>query len=109
MASANPAQWTLFDKVAFGGLGYGSFCLPTNFFIIIITCLFPPMGQMLNIIGDSITPNPPFFTWNVIKLLFTPDSISSIIYSFILTSFFYIPGLVFVLSNIANADIHPKH
>ena len=23
------AKWTLFDKVMYGGLGYGAFCLPT--------------------------------------------------------------------------------
>ena len=24
-------DWTLFDKVMYGGLGYGTFCLPTDF------------------------------------------------------------------------------
>ena len=32
----NLAQWSLFDKVMYGGLGYGAFCLPTNFFKIMI-------------------------------------------------------------------------
>ena len=27
-------QWTLYDKITFGGLGYGAFVLPSNFFII---------------------------------------------------------------------------
>ena len=31
----NLKKWTLFDKVMYGGLGYGAFCLPTNFFKII--------------------------------------------------------------------------
>ena len=27
-------NWTLFDRLMYGGLGYGAFCLPTNFFKI---------------------------------------------------------------------------
>ena len=34
--SIDPSKWTLYDKVLYGGLGYGAFCLPTDFFKVII-------------------------------------------------------------------------
>ena len=49
-------NWTLFDKVMYGGLGYGTFNLPSNFFVVIITCIFPPLGQIINTLGTTISP-----------------------------------------------------
>ena len=100
----NANDWTLYDKITYGGLGYGAFSLPSNFFIIIATCIFPPLGQLINILGDSIIDYPPFFTMSALKKLVTPDNIISIIYSFILTSLFYVPGLVYVLGNIIDSE-----
>lgn len=101
-------NWTLFDKVVYGGLGYGSFTLPANFFKLIIAICFPPLGQIVNIIGDSIVEYPPFITFNALKLLLEQENITKIIYSFILTTLFYIPGLVYVLGNIAETDKIPS-
>ena len=104
-------NWTLFDKITYGGLGYGVFNLPSNFFIIILTCVFPPLGQIIHILGNTILPDYPFFTWDCLKIIFKPSpdvyttsNFMKIIYSFILTSMFYIPGLTYVLENIANFD-----
>jgi len=97
-------QWTLFDKIMYGGLGYGVFSLPSNFFVIIITCLFPPLGQIILNLEDTVLTEPPYLTWNALKKLLEPDNIRQIIYSFLLTSLFYIPGLVYVLGNIVESD-----
>ena len=98
------AKWTLADKILYGGLGYGAFTLPSNFLIIIITTLFPPLGQLINIMVSTITENPPFFTWDTLKVIFTPINLTKLIYSFLLTTLFYIPGLVYVLDNIVEGD-----
>ena len=100
----NANDWTLFDKVTYGGLGYGAFVLPSNFFIIIITCIFPPLGQIINILGNTIISTPPFFTLECLKLMVLPVNIMKIINSVLLTSLFYIPGLVYVLGNIVDDD-----
>ena len=107
----NMAQWTLFDKVMYGGLGYGAFVLPSNFFLIIITCIFPPLGQIINVLGSTIISIPPFFTWESLKVVFEPSSdpnetsnITKIIYSFLFTCLFYVPGLFYVLGNISDSE-----
>jgi len=105
------SNWTLYDKVTYGGLGYGSFSLPQNFFVIIITCIFPPLGQIITTLGDTITQDPPFFTWDCLNAIFKTESdinknsnFTKIIYSFLLTCLFYVPGLVYVLGNIVESD-----
>jgi uncharacterized membrane protein YqaE (UPF0057 family) len=102
--NVNADTWTLFDKIQYGGLGYGAFALPSNFFNLIIAICFPPLGQVINIIGDKISDLPPFITLDAIKMLLQPENISQVIYSFILTALFYIPGLVYVLGNIAESE-----
>lgn len=94
----NADDWTLFDKIMYGGLGYGAFCLPTNFFKIIFTVIFPPLGEVINIVADYILDEFPYVTWKTVKILF--ENLNRIIYSFVLTSMFYIPGLIYTLSNI---------
>ena len=100
----NADDWTLFDKITYGGLGYGAFSLPSNFFIIIVTCIFPPLGQIVNILGDTIVSYPPFFTIDALRNMVLPDNITKIIYSILLTTLFYIPGLVYVLGNIMDSE-----
>ena len=109
-------DWTLADKITYGGLGYGAFTLPSNFFLIILTCIFPPLGQIINILGTTIISIPPFLTWDSLKVILSPSTdknISSnftkIIYSFLLTCLFYVPGLCYVLGNIAESDNMPTH
>ena len=100
----NANDWTLYDKVTYGGLGYGAFALPSNFFIIIATCIFPPLGQIITVLGNTIIPTPPFFTMDALRNLVLPDNFMSIIKSFLLTSLFYVPGLVYVLGNIVDKE-----
>lgn len=97
-AKIDANDWTLFDKLMYGGLGYGAFCLPTNFFKIVFTVIFPPLGEILNIIADGLINEFPYVTWGTLKRLF--NSLDTIIYSFLLTSMFYIPGLIYTLGNI---------
>ena len=107
----NANDWTLYDKITYGGLGYGAFTLPSNFFLIIITCIFPPLGQIINILGKTITSTPPFLTWDSLAVVFKPSNeeyatsnFTKIIYSFLFTCLFYVPGLCYVLGNIAESD-----
>ena len=97
-------DWTLYDKITYGGLGYGAFTLPANMFIIIVTCIFPPLGQIITILGTTISDSPPYFTMDSLKLLIDYDNIKTIMYSFLLTSLFYIPGLVYVLGNVVDSQ-----
>ena len=87
-------NYTLYDKFIYGGLGYGTFCLPTNLFRIIFTVIFPPLGVFMGYIINTF----PFVDFP--KLI---KNIDKIIYSFILTMLFYIPGLIYSLS-IINFD-----
>lgn len=91
-------NWTLFDRLMYGGLGYGAFCLPTNFFKIIFTVIFPPLGEILNVVSDFISEEFPYITWKTLKAVI--NNLDRIIYSFILTSMFYVPGLIYSLGNI---------
>jgi len=97
-----PEQWTLFDKVMYGGLSYGPFCLPTDFFKVIVAIIFPPLGEVINIVEDTVSDSFPWITWDSLKALFTHKSIKIIVYSFLLTTLFYVPGLVYTLTNIVN-------
>ena len=91
-------EWTLFDRLVYGGLGYGAFCLPTNFFKILFTVLYPPLGEILNIVSDFIVEDFPYISWETLKAVM--NNLDRIIYSFILTSMFYVPGLIFTLGHI---------
>jgi len=91
-------NWTLFDRLMYGGLGYGAFCLPTNFFKIVFTVIFPPLGEVLNVVSDFISNDFPYITWKTLKAVM--NNLDRIIYSFILTSMFYVPGLIYTLGNI---------
>ena len=100
----NAEQWTLFDKVMYGGLGYGAFCLPTDFFKVIIAIMFPPLGEVINIVEDTVNTSFPYINWKSIKKLCEYTSINTIVYSFLLTTLFYFPGLVYTLTNIVNKE-----
>ena len=100
----NAENWTLFDKVMYGGLGYGAFCLPTDFFKVIIAIMFPPLGEIINIVEDTINTSFPYINLKSIKKLFEYTNLNTIIYSFLLTTLFYFPGLVYTLTNIVNKE-----
>jgi uncharacterized membrane protein YqaE (UPF0057 family) len=97
-------QWTLFDKVMYGGLGYGSFCLPNDFFKVIVAILFPPLGELINIVEDTVSYSFPYFTWDTLIMLCSYNAITHLVYSLMLTTLFYIPGLVYTLTNIVNKE-----
>lgn len=96
----NVNKWTLFDKLMYGGLGYGAFCFPTDFFKVIIAILFPPLGEVLNILDDTITADFPYVSWECIKKLCEYENMKRLVYSFVLTALFYVPGLVYTLTGI---------
>ena len=97
-------QWTLFDKIMYGGLGYGSFCLPSDFFKVIIAIIFPPMGELINIVENTVSYTFPYFTWDTLVMLCSYNAITHLVYSLVLTTLFYIPGLVYTLTNIVNKE-----
>lgn len=87
-------EYTLFDKILYGGLGYGYFCLPSNLLRIIFTVIFPP----ITVIMKFVIAEFPYIDFK--KLIM---GIDELIYSVLLTMFFYIPGLIYSLS-IINCD-----
>ena len=89
--------YDLFDRCLYGGLGHGIIVFPTNIFKIIFTVIFPPIGALINTIEHLVLDKFPFITWDVIITILT--NLNKIIYSYILTSLFYIPGLVYTLSH----------
>lgn len=84
-------NYTLWDRFLYGGLGYSMIALPTNIFRIIGTVLFPPLG----VIMQYITTSFPYL--DIVKII---ENIDEIIYVAILTTFFYVPGLIYSLSLI---------
>tara|TARA_B100000029_G_scaffold485377_1_gene538633 strand:+ start:664 stop:981 length:318 start_codon:yes stop_codon:yes gene_type:complete len=89
-------DWTLFDRFMYGGLGYGNFCLPTNIFRIIATVIFPPLGTLIKHL--KIDTDFPWITGKTIMSII--ENIDDIIYTTILTALFYIPGLIYALSDL---------
>lgn len=71
---------SLFDKVLDGGIGYGSICFPPETGNYILLILFPPLYVFVQ-------------QWNS-----GFDRIDRILVNFLLTSFFYFPGLLHALS-----------
>ena len=102
-------QWTLFDKIMYGGLGYGAFCLPSDFFKVIISIIFPPIGELINIIEDTVSNEFPYFNWDTLVMLCSYNAITHLVYSLVLTTLFYIPGLVYTLTNIVNKQRQVKY
>ena len=96
-------NYTLFQRILYGGVSHGVVVIPTHFFKILITLLFPPIGEIFNAltsVPEYIADKFPWITWDAIMNLVKFDSINSIFYSFILNIMFYIPGLVYVLANL---------
>ena len=93
-------DYDLFDRTLYGGIGHGIVVIPTNIFKILFTVIFPPLGEMLEIVSEFLLDEFPYITWDTIKELFIFENLNKIIYSFILTSLFYVPGLVFTLAHL---------
>lgn len=104
-------EYTLFHKILCGGLGYGSFCMPTMIFKIIFTVLFPPLGILINNLNpDRKTPllkSFPYLTADHFINIF--KRIDEFIIAFILTMLFYIPGLVYVMTKFKTvSEVYEK-
>jgi len=99
--SITSMDWTLYDRLLYGGLGHGYFCLPTNLIRIIATVLFPPIATILKYL--KLSTEFPYITME--SLVFLLENIDDILYSFVLTALFYIPGLIYGLSNIKCAEL----
>lgn len=93
-------NYDLFDRSLYGGIGHGIVVIPTNIFKILFTVIFPPLGEILEIVSDYLLDEFPYITWDTIKELFKFENLNKIIYSFILTSLFYVPGLVLTLAHL---------
>jgi len=89
-------EWTLYDRFIYGGLGHGYFCFPTNLVRVIMTVIFPPLGTILSYL--KLSKIFPYITWETIYTLFM--NLDDILYAFVLTAFFYVPGLIYSLSKI---------
>jgi len=96
-------KYTLYQRIMYGGVSSGAFVIPTHFFTILFTLIFPPLGEILNSVSDYLVDTFPFITWEAIKAIFDYENLTRIVYSFVLTSLFYLPGLIYVLSKIPTA------
>ena len=77
--SVQGAALTLADAILSGGLGYGKICVPTGLTDLLLIILYPPAYVFLFQKRNGF------------------NDIKSIIISFLLTSFFYFPGLIHAL------------
>ena len=91
IAKIDENNFTLWDRFLYGGLGYSMIVLPSNLFRIIGTVIFPPLGVFMKYIINTF----PYIDFENLIL-----NINDIIYTMILTTFFYIPGLIYSLSLI---------
>lgn len=90
-------EYTLYDKVMYGGLGYGYLCLPANIFKILVSILFPPLGILVNNVGE-VEPEFPYITLkNFENIIMKFDEF---IISLLLTALFWVPGIIYTLSKL---------
>jgi len=104
-------NYTLLQRVLYGGVSHGVIIIPTHFFKILITIIFPPLGEIFSALTSSaefIADTFPWITWTAISNLFKFEVLNRIVYSFLLTSLFYLPGLIYVLANLTpNTEYTP--
>jgi hypothetical protein len=93
-------KYDLFDRALYGGMGHGVIVFPTYMFKVIFSIIFPPIGQILNIIEDFVLDEFPYITWDTIVELLQLKNLNTVIYSYLFTSLFYVPGLIFTLANL---------
>jgi hypothetical protein len=93
-------SYSLFQQVLYGGVSHGVIIIPTHVFKLLFTLIFPPLGEIISSLSEFISDTFPWVTWEALKKLFEYKTLNRIIYSFLLTSMFYIPGLIYTLSNI---------
>ena len=79
-------EWTFYDKLVYGGLGYGNVSLPTHLFDIIFTVIFPPFGMILS--KMDFLDEFPYIHWETLTKVI--EGLIEIINCFFLTMCFYI-------------------
>ena len=99
-------KYDMFDKVFYGGICHGITVLPSNLFKVIFSVIFPPIGEILSIIDGHVLSEFPYITWDTISALI--GNLQRIIYSIVLTSLFYIPGLLYTLSGVSCSSGGPR-
>ena len=93
-------EYNLVSKILYGGICSGVIIIPSNFVKVILTLIFPPLGTLLEIIWGELINEFPYITWSTLKKIFNPHNFNNIVYTFVLTSLFYVPGLVYALALI---------
>lgn len=93
-------SYSLFQKILYGGVFHGVVVIPTHWIKLLITLIFPPLGEIINSISEYMIDTFPWITFDALKQIFTFEVLNRIVYSFILTSMFYVPGLIYTLANI---------
>ncbi len=99
-------KYDMFDKVCYGGICHGITVLPSNLFKVIFSVIFPPIGEILSIVDGHTLSEFPYITWDTISALI--GNLQRIIYSIVLTSLFYIPGLLYTLSGVSCKSGGPR-
>ena len=89
-SNPNFPETGLYDKVMYGGIGYGKFCVPKELPSYIMLIVFPPLYVTMNEINTGF------------------KRFDRIIICFILTSFFYFPGLLYGLSILRCGSIRSQ-
>ena len=98
-----PEDWTLYDKVLYGGFGYSEFCLPDNLLVIALTIIYPPLGMISYLVKNTISRSFPYLTARTFKNLFM--NLNLIVQSIIWTMFLYIPGIIYTFDKTINNPI----
>ena len=78
--NGNLSNTSLYDKMMYGGIGYGSFCVPKELPSYIILIIFPPLFVFIKELNNGF------------------KRFDRVIINFVLTSLFYFPGLLHGLS-----------
>jgi len=93
-------EYNLVSRILYGGLCSGAIVIPSNFIKVLLTLIFPPLGTLLEVIADGLLNEFPYITWDALLRIFDLNNFNNIIYTFVLTSLFYVPGLIYALSLI---------
>ena len=79
-------EFTLIDKLLYGGFGYGKVCIPDELPSVVIAIVFPPMSILWNYhLGI-------YDLWTTIK---------KFIVCLFLTFLFYFPGLIYAINELS--------
>lgn len=91
-------NYTLYDKILYGGFGYdSSYCFPTHTLKIIATILFPPMSFIFK--HKRKDGKFPYINFSDMM-----NDINELIYILFLVMLFYLPGLIYSLELLKKCD-----